>query len=171
MAQIIDAREPVRLEVWDRDRAIRHYEATGEPFKVELVDAIPGRRPDPDVLARPLAGPLPRPAPRQHRPGAGRRLQADVDRRRLLARRLAPADAAAHLRRRLPHRRTTSRPTCTSWRRPPSATTASSGSEMELFHLQEEAPGTVFWHPNGCTIWRALEDYMRRRLAPTATSR
>ena len=63
----------------------------------------PGRRPDPDVLARPLAGPLPRPAPRQHRPGAARRLQADLDRRRLLARRLAPPDAAAHLRRRLPH--------------------------------------------------------------------
>ena len=63
----------------------------------------PRRRPDQDVLARPLAGPLPRPAPRQHRPGAARRLQADVDRRRLLARRLAPPDAPAHLRRRLPH--------------------------------------------------------------------
>jgi hypothetical protein len=38
------------------------------------------------------------------------------------------------------------------------------GREMELFHLQEEAPGMVFWHPNGWTIYRALEDYMRRRL-------
>jgi threonyl-tRNA synthetase len=38
------------------------------------------------------------------------------------------------------------------------------GKEMELFHLQEEAPGMVFWHPNGWTIYRALEDYMRRRL-------
>jgi threonyl-tRNA synthetase len=35
---------------------------------------------------------------------------------------------------------------------------------MELFHLQEEAPGMVFWHPNGWTVYRALEDYMRRRL-------
>jgi threonyl-tRNA synthetase len=35
---------------------------------------------------------------------------------------------------------------------------------MELFHFQEEAPGMVFWHPNGWTIYRALEDYMRRRL-------
>ncbi len=36
---------------------------------------------------------------------------------------------------------------------------------MELFHLQEEAPGMVFWHPNGWTIYRTLEDYMRRRLS------
>jgi threonyl-tRNA synthetase len=38
------------------------------------------------------------------------------------------------------------------------------GREMELFHFQEEAPGMVFWHPNGWTIYRELEDYMRRRL-------
>jgi threonyl-tRNA synthetase len=38
------------------------------------------------------------------------------------------------------------------------------GREMELFHFQEEAPGMVFWHPNGWTVYRALEDYMRRRL-------
>ena len=38
------------------------------------------------------------------------------------------------------------------------------GREMELFHFQEEAPGMVFWHPNGWTIYRELEAYMRRRL-------
>jgi len=38
------------------------------------------------------------------------------------------------------------------------------GREMDLFHLQEEAPGMVFWHPNGWQIWRGLEDYMRGRL-------
>ncbi|MBT0670019.1 threonine--tRNA ligase [Novosphingobium profundi] len=36
------------------------------------------------------------------------------------------------------------------------------GAEMDLFHLQQEAHGSVFWHPNGYTIYRALEDYMRR---------
>src|SRR3546814_229638 len=35
--------------------------------------------------------------------------------------------------------------------------------EMDLFHLQEEAHGSVFWHPNGYIIWQALEQYMRRR--------
>lgn len=38
------------------------------------------------------------------------------------------------------------------------------GKEMDLFHLQEEAQGSVFWHENGYTIWLALEGYMRRRL-------
>ena len=38
------------------------------------------------------------------------------------------------------------------------------GQEMDLFHLQAEAHGSVFWHPNGYVIWRELEAYMRRRL-------
>jgi threonyl-tRNA synthetase len=38
------------------------------------------------------------------------------------------------------------------------------GREMDLFHLQEEAHGSVFWHPRGFVIYRALEAYLRRRL-------
>ncbi|MEG3154340.1 threonine--tRNA ligase [Sphingomonas sp. RB1R13] len=38
------------------------------------------------------------------------------------------------------------------------------GQEMDLFHLQAEAHGSVFWHPKGFILWRALEAYMRRRL-------
>jgi threonyl-tRNA synthetase len=38
------------------------------------------------------------------------------------------------------------------------------GQEMDLFHLQAEAHGSVFWHPKGYLIWRELEAYMRRRL-------
>lgn len=38
------------------------------------------------------------------------------------------------------------------------------GQEMDLFHLQSEAHGSVFWHPKGYLIWRQLEAYMRRRL-------
>lgn len=40
------------------------------------------------------------------------------------------------------------------------------GREMDLFHLQEEAHGSVFWHPRGFIIYRELEAYMRRRLGP-----
>jgi threonyl-tRNA synthetase len=36
--------------------------------------------------------------------------------------------------------------------------------EMDLFHLQEEAHGSIFWHPNGYKIWRELEAYMRRKI-------
>jgi threonyl-tRNA synthetase len=38
------------------------------------------------------------------------------------------------------------------------------GQEMDLFHLQAEAHGSIFWHPKGYLIWRQLEAYMRRRL-------
>jgi len=38
------------------------------------------------------------------------------------------------------------------------------GQEMDLFHLQSEAQGSVFWHPKGYLVWRALEAYMRRKL-------
>ena len=38
------------------------------------------------------------------------------------------------------------------------------GREMDLFHVQEEAAGSVFWHPHGWTLWRAVENYIRRRL-------
>jgi threonyl-tRNA synthetase len=38
------------------------------------------------------------------------------------------------------------------------------GAEMDLFHLQQEAQGSVFWHPKGWAMWRVLEAYMRRRL-------
>jgi len=41
------------------------------------------------------------------------------------------------------------------------------GKEMGLFHLQEEATGSVFWHPKGWKLYRKLEDYMRRRLDAT----
>jgi threonyl-tRNA synthetase len=41
------------------------------------------------------------------------------------------------------------------------------GREMDLFHLQAEAHGSVFWHPNGFIIWRQLEAYIRRRLDAT----
>lgn len=38
------------------------------------------------------------------------------------------------------------------------------GREMDLFHLQEEAHGSVFWHPKGYRIWRELESFMRRKM-------
>lgn len=35
---------------------------------------------------------------------------------------------------------------------------------LELFHLQEEGPGMVFWHPRGFALYRVVEDYIRRRM-------
>ena len=38
------------------------------------------------------------------------------------------------------------------------------GKDMDLFHIQEEAAGTIFWHPKGWKLYRTLEDYIRRRM-------
>ena len=38
------------------------------------------------------------------------------------------------------------------------------GSRLELYHLQDDAPGMVFWHPRGYAVYRVLEDYIRRRM-------
>ncbi len=163
MKEIINARDPVKTEVWDRARAIAHYVAKNEPFKVELIDGIPGDEP----LRMYWHGhwqDLCRGPHLQHTgqvPADGFKLMSiagaywrgDSNNKQLqriygLAFRNRD-DLKAHLvmleeAAKRDHRKL--------------------GREMELFHLQEEAPGMVFWHPNGWTIWRTLEEYMRRRL-------
>jgi threonyl-tRNA synthetase len=163
MKEIINKRDPVRTEVWPREKAIQFYKDAGEPYKVELIEAIPGDEPirmywhgDWQDLCR---GPH-----FQHTgqvPGdafklmsvAGAYWRGDSD-REMLQRIYGVAfknrdGLKAHLTfleeaEKRDHRRL--------------------GKDMELFHFQEEAPGMVFWHPNGWTVYRALEDYMRRRL-------
>ena len=38
------------------------------------------------------------------------------------------------------------------------------GVKLKLWHLQEDAPGMVFWHPRGYAVYRVLEDYVRRKM-------
>ena len=45
------------------------------------------------------------------------------------------------------------------------------GRQLDLFHMQDEAPGMVFWHPKGWTIWQQVEQYMRARLSATTATR
>ena len=163
MKAIINERDPVRTEVWDRARAIDHYVRKNEPFKVELIEAIPGDEPLrmywhghwQDLCRGPHlqhTGQLPADAFKlmsvagaywrgDHRNKQLQRIYGVAFKNRddLKAYLTMLEEAAKRDHRKL-------------------------GREMELFHLQEEAPGMVFWHPNGWTIYRALEDYMRRRL-------
>jgi len=162
MKQIINARDPVKTEVWERDAAIAFYKAKDEPFKVELVEAIPADQkirmywhgPWQDLCRGPHlqhTGQVPADSFRLMSV-AGAYWRGD-SRNKQLQRIYAVAfrnreDLKAHLTMleeaaKRDHRRL--------------------GKEMELFHLQEEAPGMVFWHPNGWLIYRTLEDYMRRR--------
>ncbi|GGA15024.1 threonine--tRNA ligase [Neptunicoccus cionae] len=161
MREIINKREPVTTEVWDRDRAVQFYKDNNEPYKVELIDAIPGDEPlrmywhgDWQDLCR---GPH-----LQHTgqvPGDSFKLMSVAgaywrgDSNNAMLQRIYGVafknknDLKAHLlmleeAAKRDHRKL--------------------GREMDLFHMQEEAPGQIFWHPNGWKIYTALQDYMRR---------
>ena len=162
MKEIINLRDVVHTEVWERPAAIAYYEQRGEPFKVELIAGIPGDEPLrmywhghwQDLCRGPHlqhTGQVPADAFKLMSV-AGAYWRGDSN-RPMLQRIYGVAfrnrdDLKAHLTMleeaaKRDHRRL--------------------GKEMELFHLQEEAPGMVFWHPNGWSIYRTLEDYMRRR--------
>ncbi|MCF1709072.1 threonine--tRNA ligase [Tabrizicola sp. J26] len=163
MKQIINARDPVRTEVWSRADAIAYYEKAGEPFKVELVEAIPedqnirmywhGNWQD---LCR---GP--------HFQNTGQ-VPADAFKLMSVAGAYWRGDSNNKQLQRIYgvafKNRDDLKAYLTMLEEAAKRDHRKLGKEMELFHLQEEAPGMVFWHPNGWTIYRTLEDYMRRRL-------
>ena len=162
MKDIINLRDGVRTEVWERDRAIQHYKDTNEPFKVELIESIPGNEPirmywhgDWQDLCRgphlQHTGQVPADGFKlMHVAGAYWRgdssreqLQriygvAFLNKEQLKAHLTMLEEAAKRDHRKL-------------------------GREMDLFHMQEEAPGQIFWHPNGWKIYTTLQDYMRRQ--------
>ena len=162
MKEIINKRDDVRTEIWDRDVAIQYYKDRGEPYKVELIESIPGNEPlrmywhgDWQDLCR---GPHLQHTGQVPADGfklmsiAGAYWRGDSD-RAMLQRIYGVAftnkeGLKAHLHMleeaaKRDHRKL--------------------GREMDLFHMQEEAPGQVFWHPNGWTVYTELQDYMRRQ--------
>jgi threonyl-tRNA synthetase len=162
MRAIVARDRPFTKEVWSRDKARQVFRDKGEHFKVELVDAIPEgddlkiyRQGDWFDLCR---------GPHMTSTGkvgtafklmkvAGAYWRGDST-KPMLTRIYATAfakqedlDAYVHQleeAEKRDHRRL--------------------GREMDLFHFQEEGPGTVFWHPKGWTLFQALTSYMRRRL-------
>ncbi|MFO1208000.1 MAG: threonine--tRNA ligase [Amaricoccus sp.] len=163
MRQIIAARDPVRTEVWDRGRAIRHYEATNEPYKVELVEAIPAA----DPIRMYWHGPWQDLCRGPHLANTG---QVPADAFRLMS--IAGAYWRGDSRRPMLQRiygvafRTRAELDAYLHRLEEAAKRdhRKLGREMDLFHLQHEAQGSIFWHPNGFRLWRILEAYIRRRL-------
>ncbi len=162
MKEIINKRDEVRTEIWERDVAIQYYKDRGEPYKVELIESIPGHEPlrmywhgDWQDLCRgphlQHTGQVPADAFKLMSI-AGAYWRGDSD-RAMLQRIYGTAftnkeGLKAHLHMleeaaKRDHRKL--------------------GREMDLFHMQEEAPGQVFWHPNGWTIYTELQDYMRRQ--------
>jgi threonyl-tRNA synthetase len=150
---------PVAREVWERDRAVEFFRSVGEHYKAEIIASIPAG--EPITLYREgdfvdlCRGP--------HVPSTGRlkvfklmRLAGAYwrgdSKNEMLQRIYGTAwasreeqDAYLHMleeAEKRDHRRL--------------------GTQLDLFHVQEAAPGQVFWHPKGWTIWQQIESYMRR---------
>ncbi|MBI1365538.1 MAG: threonine--tRNA ligase [Alphaproteobacteria bacterium] len=161
MSELVDADLPTRKEIWDRGRAIEHFKGIGENYKAEIIADLPE---DEDIkvyfhgewhdLCR---GPH---LPSTKHIGKAFKLMKVAgaywrgDSNNAVLQRiygtawLSDADLKAYLTRleeaeKRDHRRL--------------------GKEMDLFHLQPEAQGSVFWHPKGYLVWRQLEAYIRRR--------
>ncbi len=163
MKHIINARDPVKTELWDRARAIAFYEAKGEPFKVELINRIP----EGEDLRMYWHGAWQDFCRGPHLQTTGQ-VPADAFKLTSIAGAYWLGDASRPMLQRIYgvafKNRDDLRAHMTMLEEAAKRDHRKLGREMELFHLQEEAPGMVFWHPNGWTIYRALEDYMRRRL-------
>jgi threonyl-tRNA synthetase len=163
MREIVKRDEAITREVWDRGEAILFFKDAGEHYKAEIIEAIPKdesiglyRQGDFIDLCR---GP--------HFPSTGKICKGfklmklagaywrGDSRNEMLQRIYGTAwfsekDLKAYLHRleeaeKRDHRRL--------------------GREMSLFHLQEEAAGSVFWHDKGWTLYRTIESYIRSRLA------
>ncbi len=163
MKQIINARDPVKTELWSRADAIAFYEAKGEPFKVELVQAIP----EDQSIRMYWHGPWQDLCRGPHLQHTGQ-VPADSFKLMSVAGAYWRGDSNNKQLQRIYgvafRNREDLKAYLTMLEEAAKRDHRKLGKEMELFHLQEEAPGMVFWHPNGWTIYRALEDYMRRRL-------
>ncbi len=149
---------PVARQVMPREEAIEFFMNMGEAYKAKIIEDLPKDEVDLPVPPGRVHRPVPRPPRAQHRPAQG--LQAHQAGRRLLARRLAQRDAAAHLRHRLARQEGPQ-----GLPVPPGggrkARSPQIGKQLDLFHTQEEAPGMVFWHPKGWAVYRQVEQYIR----------
>ncbi|WP_300377908.1 threonine--tRNA ligase [Henriciella sp.] len=162
MEEIVDKDYPIIREVWSKDEAIETFKKIGEDYKAQIIDDIipPG---DPITVYKqgdwfdlcrgphlPSTGKLPKAFKLMKLAGAYWR---GDHRNEMLQRMYGTAwanekDLKAHLLRieeaeKRDHRKL--------------------GRELELFHLQDEAQGQVFWHHKGWTLYRVLQDYMRRQ--------
>jgi threonyl-tRNA synthetase len=162
MKQIINAREPVRTEVWPREKAVEYYRGRKEPFKLELIDRIP----EGEDLRMYWHGPWQDLCRGPHLQHTGQ-VPADAFKLTHVAGAYWLGDASRPMLQRIYgvafRNRDDLKAHLTMLEEAAKRDHRKLGREMELFHLQEEAPGMVFWHPNGWTIYRQLEDYMRGR--------
>ncbi|HCJ61702.1 MAG TPA: threonine--tRNA ligase, partial [Alphaproteobacteria bacterium] len=163
MHEIVDRDEQITRGEWSRDEAISFYKERNEPFKIELVEAIPAHETvsyyaqgsfidlcrGPHLVSTKKAGHA-----FKLMKVAGAYWRGDSNNpmlQRIYGTAFATeADLQAYL---------------TMLEEAEKRDHRKLGKALDLFHMQEEATGSIFWHPNGWTLYREIENYVRRRLA------
>ncbi|WP_339107842.1 threonine--tRNA ligase [Thioclava sp. GXIMD4216] len=162
MRDIINAREPVKTELWSREDAIKYYEDRGEPFKVELVNRIP----EGEDLRMYWHGDWQDLCRGPHLVHTGQ-VPADAFKLTHVAGAYWLGDSSRPMLQRIYGVAFKTKKDLNAWTTMMEEAAKRDhrrlGREMDLYHMQEEAPGQVFWHPNGWTIYTTLQDYMRRK--------
>jgi threonyl-tRNA synthetase len=162
MREIVRRDEKISREVWDRDRAVAFFAGIGERYKAEYIGEIPAH----EEISLYRQGNFVDLCTGPHLPSTGRLGQA-----------FKLMNVAGAYWRGDPKNPQLQRVYGTAW---PSQKELDQhlfrleeaerrdhrrlGRELDLFHLQEEAVGSIFWHPKGWKLFRIIEDYMRRRL-------
>src|SRR5215207_105158 len=162
MREIVRRDEPIAREVWERDRAVAFFDGIGERYKAEYIGEIPAE----EEISLYRQGGFVDLCVGPHLPSTGRLGQA-----------FKLMNVAGAYWRGDPNNAQLQRVYGTVW---PSQKELDQhlfrleeaerrdhrklGRELDLFHMGEEAVGSIFWHPKGWTLYRAIESYMRRRL-------
>ena len=162
MHEIIDRDETIVRSVWSRDDAVAFYQKNNEPFKVELVEAIP----DDETVTFYQQGHFIDLCRGPHLPSTGK--IGHAFKLMKVAGAYWRGDSNRPMLQRIYGTAWTSEKDLTAYltmlEEAEKRDHRKLGKQLGLFHLQEEAAGSVFWHAKGWVLYREIEAYIRRRL-------
>ena len=163
MREIIDLKDPVKFEVWERNKAIKYYSEKKEPYKVQLINDIPER----EKILMYWHGYWQDLCRGPHLANTGQ-IPSDCFKLMSIAGAYWKGDSNNKMLQRIYGVAFRNRDELKKYlnflEEAQKRDHRKIGKEMELFHMQEEAPGMVFWHPNGWRIYQILQNYMQREL-------
>ena len=162
MHEIVDRDEAIVRRVWSRDEAVAFYQKNNEPFKVELVEAIPAD----ETVTFYQQGKFIDLCRGPHAPSTGK--IGHAFKLMKVAGAYWRGDSNRPMLQRIYGTAWTSEKDLTAYltmlEEAEKRDHRKLGKQLGLFHLQEEAAGSVFWHAKGWILYREIEAYVRRRL-------
>ena len=163
MREIINLRDPIRTEIWERSDAISFYEDKNEPYKVQLVKEIPKG----EAIRMYWHGHWQDLCRGPHLLHTGQ-VPGDCFKLMSIAGAYWKGDSSNKMLQRIYGVAFKNKEDLKQYlhflEEAKKRDHRKLGKDMELFHMQEEAPGMVFWHPNGWRIYQTLQNYMQREL-------